>query len=47
VESGRGPHHIIAARGKARKNRRIIEGKMTSDQVAAAQKLAREWKPKK
>ena len=33
-------------RDKAGSNRDIVEGKMTPSQVAEAQRLAREWKPK-
>ena len=36
-----------ALRLKASKNRRIVEDKMTQNQVATAQRLARAWKPKK
>jgi len=32
--------------GDARKNRDIVEKKMTPAQIAEAQKLAREWTPK-
>ena len=31
---------------KARENRDLLEKRMTSAQIAEAQKLAREWKPK-
>ncbi len=34
-------------RDMAASNRDIVEGKMTPDQVAEAQRLAREWKPKR
>ncbi len=39
---------LAAASGdsSARKNRDIIAGKMTVSQIAEAQRLAREWKPK-
>ena len=33
-------------RDKAVRNRDDAEGKMTPDQLAEAQRLAREWKPK-
>jgi TPR repeat protein len=33
-------------RGLAVRNRDLVAGKMTRDQLAEAQKLAREWKPK-
>ena len=40
--------HLAAAQGDefARKNRDITAENMTPDQIAEAQKLAREWKPK-
>ena len=34
------------ARETAMKNRDLIAEKMTSEQIAEAQRLAREWKPK-
>jgi hypothetical protein len=34
------------ARDTAASNRDIVEAKMSPDQVAEAQRLAREWKPK-
>ena len=34
-------------RDKAVKNRDIVAAKMTPAQIAEAQRLAREWKPKK
>jgi TPR repeat protein len=34
-------------RERAVKNRDIVASKMTPDQIAEAQRLAREWKPKK
>lgn len=39
-------YNLGAARGneKARNNREIIENQMTSDQIAAAQRFAREWR---
>ena len=33
-------------RSEAIRNRELVAGKMTSEQIAQAQKLAREWKPK-
>jgi hypothetical protein len=33
-------------RAAARKDRDVVAAKMTPDQIAAAQRLAREWKPK-
>ncbi len=40
---------LAAARGenRARPLREIVAGKMTPEQIAEAEKLAREWKPKK
>jgi hypothetical protein len=40
---------LAAARGhdNAKKNKAIVEKKMTLAQIAEAQKLAAEWKPKK
>jgi hypothetical protein len=40
---------LAAARGddNAKKNKAIVEKKMTREQIAEAQKLAAEWKPKK
>ncbi len=42
-------YNLAAAQGDelARKNREIVAGKMTPEQIAEAQSLAREWKPKK
>ena len=42
-------YNLAAAQGNelARKNRDIVAKKMTSAQIAEAQRLAREWKPKK
>lgn len=37
----------VAQKGMGRKNRDILAKEMTPEQVAEAQKLAREWKPKK
>ena len=41
-------YNLVAAKGNqiARKNRDLLAEKMTPDQIAEAQKLAREWKPK-
>ena len=33
-------------RDKAVGNRDLVEGKMTPEQIAEAQRLARQWKPK-
>jgi hypothetical protein len=33
-------------RSLAARNRDLVAGKMTPDEIIAAQKLAREWKPK-
>ena len=40
--------NLVAAKGDAAavKNRDLIAKKMTPAQIAEAQKLAREWKPK-
>jgi len=40
------PVSDISNRSAARKDRDLLAEKMTSDQIAEAQKLAREWKPK-
>ena len=39
---------LAASQGEigATSNRNIVAGKMTPEQIAEAQKLAREWKPK-
>ena len=41
--------NISAASGheKAKKNKEIISRKMTQEQIAEAQKLSREWKPRR
>ena len=39
------PHSDILSRSAAIKNRDTVAGRMTSDQIAQAQRLAREWQP--
>jgi uncharacterized protein len=46
LAAARFPASDTRNRGLAVKNRDVVAGKMTSDQLAEAQKLAREWKPK-
>jgi hypothetical protein len=40
------PASDVSNRNLAGKNRDLVARKMTPDQIAEAQKLAREWKPK-
>ncbi len=40
-------HRRGAARDESAKNRNIVAKRMTPAQMAEAQRLAREWKPKK
>jgi TPR repeat protein len=46
LASARFPASEISYRSAARTNRDLVAEKMTPDQIAEAQKLAREWKPK-
>jgi hypothetical protein len=46
LASARFPASDISYRSAARTNRDLVAEKMTRDQIAEAQKLAREWKPK-
>ncbi|MBP2679069.1 MAG: hypothetical protein H6Q82_2134, partial [Deltaproteobacteria bacterium] len=46
LAASRYPASEIDARKKAIHNRDLVASKMTPAQIAEAQKLAREWKPK-
>ena len=49
AEQGHGADYLDSASGheKAKKGKEIISRKMTQEQIAEAQKLSREWKPRR